>query len=221
MSATLQAYRRWAPHYPASAHNPLMRAEERAMQALWPEVAGKAALDLACGTGRYAQLLAATKAQPIVAVDFCMSMLARAAAIDRVCALMDQLPFRDGEFAAVVSGLALGHAEHLGQWMHEVARVLQCGGTLLYSDFHPDAARAGLPRNFRDSDGALVNVPHRCHGIAAQQRAAAAAGLLIETLSEVRIGLELNETFRGCEEFYRRWHGLPVVLVVRATRVTS
>jgi hypothetical protein len=33
---------------------------------------------------------------------------------------------------------------------------------------------------------------------------------------EVRVGIELCEPFAKCEDFYRNWHGLPIVLVVRA-----
>jgi hypothetical protein len=47
-------------------------------------------------------------------------------------------------------------------------------------------------------------------------RAANAAGLAIEAVREVRVGIELRETFPGSPEFYRRWHGLPVVLALRA-----
>jgi len=45
---------------------------------------------------------------------------------------------------------------------------------------------------------------------------AKAAGLRVETVHEVRVGIELCEPFAKCEDFYRNWHGLPIVLVVRA-----
>jgi malonyl-CoA O-methyltransferase len=215
---TLAAYERWAPLYPPTAHNPLMRAEQQAMLEHWPSVSGRRALDLACGTGRYSRVLVQTQAAQVVAMDFCVPMLRQVSAAARVCGSMMQLPFADQAFDVVVSGLALGHAASVQAWMAEVARVLAVGGTLLYSDFHPAAAQAGLTRSFKDQHDDTCTVPHRCYELALQQEAAAAARLTIDVVREVRVGVELREPFPKSEEFYRRWEGLPIVLVVRARK---
>jgi len=217
-TATLEAYERWAPIYPPVAHNPLMRVEQQAMMEQWPDVAGRRALDLACGTGRYTRLLAEAKAADVIALDFCAPMLRQVSAASRVCASMMHLPFVSGAFDVVIAGLALGHATGVRGWMAEIARVLNKGGTLLYSDFHPEAARAGLTRSFKDKDDRTCTVPHRCYDIASQREAAAAAHLTIETVREIRVGVELQEGFPKSDEFYRRWHGLPIVLVMRARK---
>ena len=218
MAETRAAYERWAPLYPPSAHNPLMRAEQQAMAEHWPEVAGRRALDLACGTGRYSQLLAQSGAAQVVALDFCVPMLRQVSVATRVCGSMMQLPFAARVFNVVMSGLALGHAASVHLWMAEAARVLVPGGTLLYSDFHPEAARAGLTRSFKDQNSDSCTVPHRCHAVTLQQEAAAAANLAVDIVHEVRVGEELREPFRKSEEFYRRWDGLPIVLIVRARK---
>ena len=215
---TLAAYERWAPLYPPTAHNPLMRAEQRVMLEHLPQVAGCRALDLACGSGRYSRLLAEMHAAEVVAVDFCPAMLAQVSTAGRVCASMMHLPFANGAFDLVVCGLALGHATSIEDWMAEVARVLSVGGALLYSDFHPTAARAGLPRTFKDQDERTWTVPHHCYGLESHRKAAAAANLTIEVVSEIRVGFELNELFPKSDAFYRQWQGLPVALVVRAVK---
>jgi SAM-dependent methyltransferase len=215
---TLAAYERWAPLYPPVPHNPLMRAEQQVMLRYWPEVTGARALDLACGTGRYSQLLADANAAEVVAMDFCVPMLMQVPIGTRVCASMMHLPFAAGAFDVVVSGLALGHADGVHAWMREIARVLRKGGTLLYSDIHPEAARAGLTRSFRDLDDQPNSVPHRNYPVATQLEAAQAAGLSLEAVHEVRVGAELREPFAKSEEFYRRWDGLPIVLVIRARK---
>ena len=92
------------------------------------------------------------------------------------------------------------------------------GGTFLYSDFHPDAARAGLTRSFTDEQQRSYTLPHCAHELPAQHVAARAAGLSISVATEVRVGIELTEEFAHSESFYRRWHGLPLVLVVRAEK---
>ena len=216
--STLDAYERWAPTYPPVAHNPLMRAEERAMRRHWPDVAGRRALDLACGTGRYSGLLVESQASHVVALDFSATMLSRVNTVSRVRASMMQLPFASGVFDAVVSGLALGHAPDIRQWMSEIARVLKSGGVLLYSDFHPEAARAGHSRKFKDETERVHAVPHHCYEVGVQTQAAAEADLTVEALNEVRAGFELCEAFPKSEDFYRRWHGLPFVLIVRARK---
>jgi malonyl-CoA O-methyltransferase len=195
-----------------------MRVEQQAMTALLPDVAGRRTLDLACGTGRYSSLLADAGAAELIAVDFCRPMLAQVAAARRVCASMMQLPFAGETFDAVISGLALGHAPCVSAWMAEIARVLSAGGVLLYSDFHPEAARAGLVRSFKDAEHRTCTVPHRRFEVSSQSKAAAAAGLAIEIVDEARVGYELMERFPKSEAFYRRWHGLPLVLIVRARK---
>ena len=217
-TSTLEAYERWAPLYPPSAHNPLMRIEQRSMLETWPDMHGRHVLDLACGSGRYSNLLLAAKAARVVALDFCVPMLQQVAAASRVRASMMQLPFRSAVFDAVVSGLAVGHATDIRQWMGEVARVLRAQGTLLYSDFHSEAIRAGMTRSFKDAANVTVTVPHQVYDLACQQQAMAAAGLTLERVRELRVGMELTESFPGSEKLYREWHGLPLVLIVRASK---
>jgi ubiquinone/menaquinone biosynthesis C-methylase UbiE len=216
-----ELYDLWASTYPPLPHNPLMRAEQAAMLEEWPRVSGRTTLDLACGTGRYAQLLAAGAAAEVLALDLSEAMLDRVQVGRRVRASMMRLPFASGAFDVVISGLAVGHVPSLGEWMAELARVLVPGGVLLYSDFHPAAARAGMTRSFKDPSGRHHALPHICHEVIAHQEAAVAANLTIERVREARMGYELSEPFPGSEAVYRRWHGLPVVLVVRASRGAS
>jgi ubiquinone/menaquinone biosynthesis C-methylase UbiE len=217
-SPQIDAYERWAPSYAPTPHNPLMAGEQRAMLECWPEVTGKNALDLACGTGRYAMLLQQRRAQRVVALDSSAAMLRQAPLGNRILADMLRLPLRDGLFDIVTSGLAIGHATDLVRWMREVARVMTSGGVLLYSDFHPEAARAGLTRSFKDESSRNRTVPHHRHDVDAQCEAAAAASLSVEVIRELRVGLEFQEDFPESEAFYRKWRGLPLVLVVRARK---
>jgi malonyl-CoA O-methyltransferase len=216
--STRDAYERWAASYPPAPHNPLMRAEQKAMLDQWPDVAGRRALDLACGTGRYARLLARSGAKDVFAVDFSSAMLRQVLAGSRVRADMMQLPFAAATFEVVICGLALGHAAQVQPWMSEIGRVLKAGGVLLYSDFHPEAASAGLTRSFKDERNRSVTLLHRCHDVSAQREAIAAANLTLEVVHEVRVGMEFQEIFPGSEAFYSQWGGLPLVLVVRARK---
>jgi hypothetical protein len=102
--------------------------------------------------------------------------------------------------------------------MFEVARVLRPEGNLLYSDFHSEAIRAGMTRSFKDAADVSWTVPHQVYDLSCQQEAMDAAGLTVETITELRMGMELNEAFPGSERAYREWYGVPVVLIVRALK---
>lgn len=216
--STLEAYELWADTYAAEPHNPLMSAEQKAMVELFPEVSGRRVLDLACGTGRYARLMAAADAAEVIAVDISPRMLRQVTAGVRILAGMTELPFVKSAFDVVISGLAMSHAPELDDWMSEVARVLKPGGTLLYSDFHPEASLRGLSRCFKDTSNRIHSVSHFCHGLDAQRRAAAAAALTIQVVRELRAGIEFQEDFPGSDDFYQRRFGTPLVLIVRASR---
>jgi SAM-dependent methyltransferase len=218
IAATREAYGRWAPLYPPEPHNPLMRAEQATMLEHCPAAAGRLVLDLGCGTGRYARILAERGAADVVAMDFCMPMLGRVRGAHRVCGGMLQLPFAADSFDIVISGLAVGHAPDLAVWARETARVLRTGGSLLYSDFHPDAARMRLTRSFFDEQRRSWTVPHFRHGLRSQLSALRAAGLKVTAACSVRVGHELREPFENSAAFYARWDGLALVLVVRAEK---
>jgi malonyl-CoA O-methyltransferase len=215
---TREAYERWAPGYDAQPHNPLMSAEQRAMCARFPGLAGRDVLDLACGTGRYGRLATVAGAQRVVGLDASAGMLSRAVITDRVRGDLGALPFRARTFDVVISGLAIGHAADLEVCLAGIARVLRTGGTLLYSDFHPEATRRGFTRGFRATDGQRFELPSDGYSVARHVAALDAAGFSSIDLFEVRAGIELTEEFPGSAQFYRAWHGTPLVLVVRAGR---
>jgi ubiquinone/menaquinone biosynthesis C-methylase UbiE len=214
--STREAYERWSHSYPPAPHNPLMQAEQTAMYECWPDVAGKWALDLACGTGRYSQRLVDDRAAAVVALDLAEGMLNRVAVPWRVRAEMTRLPLRAASIDVVISGLAIGHADSLCAWMTEVSRVLRDGGVLLYSDFHPHASRAGLLRSFTDEFGQKVAVPHIAYSLEEHHKASAAAGLKIDIVRELRAGQEFVEKFPGSDEFYGQWRGLALLVIVGA-----
>ena len=95
---------------------------------------GSVAVDMACGTGDFCALAAATGAR-VVGVDFAAGMLAGAqrrgipAALVRGDAL--QLPVRAGVADAVTCGFALRNLVAIPPMLAEAARVLRPGGRLV------------------------------------------------------------------------------------------
>jgi ubiquinone/menaquinone biosynthesis C-methylase UbiE len=216
-ASTLEVYERWAPRYPPDVHNPLMVAEQREMLARLPDVTGARVLDLACGTGRYARLLERAGARHVVGIDFSMAMLRRASGA-RVRGDLCALPLRSRCFDLVVSGLALGHAADLAGCARECARVLEPGGRLLYSDFHPEASRKGLKRGFRDERNEHCELPVAEHLVGDHLAALERAGFVDVELAQIRAGFEFTGQFPGGEEFCREWRGTPLLFVLSARK---
>ena len=197
-----EAYARWAPSYGVEAHNPFMQVEQGALLELLPDVGGVIVLDLACGTGRYSMIARARGAAAAVGLDLSAEMLRTGARVATGVARGDlaALPFRTGAAGVVICGLAVGHLQRLDGAIGEMGRVLAPGGTLLYSDFHPAAYRAGQRRTF-SVGGARYAVEHHVHSFFAHQAACRAAGLEIDAVRELGGS-----------------NGVAAVLVIRARR---
>lgn len=207
----LTGYAHWADHYPPAAHNPFMEIEEAAMLSLLPDLAGKACLDLGCGTGRYIHLLQARQARQITGIDYSAHMLAQANIADArfklVHGLFLALPFASATFDLITCGLAVGHEKNLRGVLAEAARVLRRGGSIIYSDFHPFATLAGWQRSFINN-GTVFKLEHHLHLYHDHQQACRQAGLTIEAVLEPSASQHVPAQFRP----------MPVVLVIRAVK---
>ena len=126
------AYDLWAETYPATAHNPLMQAEQSVVARLLAQVEAKRALDVGTGSGRYLSVLASTGAS-VVGIDRSMPMLAhvdtgadstcrpwpaanRHASPYVVCGDACALPFRRATFDLVNASLMVGDLPDLRRW---------------------------------------------------------------------------------------------------------
>lgn len=180
------AYARWAPSYAAAPHNGLMAAEQAAVLAALPDVAGATVLDAGCGTGRYVAAVTARGAAAVVGVDFSPEMLARVSTpgARRLLGDLTALPVASASVDVVVSGLALNDVADLTAAIAELARVLRPRGTLVYSVVHPRGGDLGWTRGFRSEAGEAV-VRGCWHAVADHERAAVGARLLVDLLQDV------------------------------------
>lgn len=208
----LTGYAHWAESYPAQAHNPLMEIEEQAMMSLLPDLEQKTCLDLGCGSGRYLKLMQTRRAGQVFGLDYSPHMLAKAlareASFSLVRAPLLALPFAAATFDVITCALAVGHEKNLTQVLAEVARLLQTGGSVIYSDFHPFATLVGWQRSFTAANGTVLSLEHYLHLYSAHHQACQQAGLTIEAVLEPRAGEHVPP---GSEE-------IPVVLVIRAVK---
>lgn len=189
-----QAYALWASEYPAHAHNPVMRAEERAMLGLMPaSLHGQVVVDAGCGSGRYLLHALRRSAAHATGVDLSPEMLERARAeldslrADAQVTLLQgnlaALPVADAQADLTVCGLVVGHLERLGPALAELRRVTRPGGILLCSDVHPIGHALGWRRDFK-SGGRSYAVRHTPHLYGHWHAACAALELQIEQVLE-------------------------------------
>ncbi len=215
---TREAYARWAPVYPARAHNALMRVEQRVTEALLGRIRAQRVLDVGTGTGRYRPVLARAGARHIVGVDFSWEMLTAGCdtgAGALVCGDAVNLPVAAAVFDLALASLMIGDVADLTRWVGEIHRVLRPGGHLVFSDFHVSWAGDGWHRTFDDRRGRRFELPYHPRSVDEHRDTLGRCGF---AACEVReIGLEA-ETGNDADAFRRRWGRVPVVVVFHARR---
>ena len=215
--APREAYRRWAPAY--HEETAVSHLDDVLVRALTPDVRGLRVLDAGCGTGR--RLRALDGASLAAGADLTPEMLAAGradAAGPAVFAAADvrALPFASAAFDVVWCRLVIGHVADVDAVYAELGRVAAPGATVIVTDFHPDAARAGHVRSFRDADGVVREIEHHLHEPADHLRAAAAAGLTLAEARDGEVGPEIKPFYAraGKLDRYAADRGLPVVLAL-------
>lgn len=219
VSSVRAGYDRWAAVYDHDA-NPLQALEGPAVRAAVGDPRGLAALDLGCGTGRHALWLADAGAA-VTAVDFSEGMLAEArrkpgAEAVRFVAhdLHRPLPFPDGAFDLVVSGLVLEHLRELGPFFAEARRVLRPGGRAVVSAMHPAMFLRGTQARFTDpASGEVVSPGSVAHSVGAFVMAAVRAGFGLAGVDE----LAPDEALAARVPRAAKYVGWPMLVVLSLT----
>ena len=147
------------------------------------------AVDAACGTGRYAALLAA-RGHRVHGFDTSPGMLARASAkvpgAHFAEAAMTAMPMADSSADLVVNTLAMTHVGDLVPVFTEAARILRPGGHLVVSDvrgYYIGSDRTPLVEE--NLAGEVGFVPSWSHPTSSYLRAALPAGFLVRACEEL------------------------------------
>ncbi|MCE7001412.1 class I SAM-dependent methyltransferase [Kibdelosporangium philippinense] len=182
--STVDGYRTWSATYDDPA-NAAFAIDVPIIAKIVEDLPAGVALDAACGTGRYAEILSGL-GHRVIGVDSSPEML------DLARKRLPDSEFLEGtlhhlpvdEVDLIVCGLALTHNPDLGPIFAEFARVLKPGGHLVIADIHPDGVLRGSIPTVRGPRGE----PHRLvtyrHSMGDYLRASLQAGF----------------TLLGCEE---------------------
>jgi SAM-dependent methyltransferase len=142
----------WAEGYDHEP-NPLLALEERLLQAEIKGLAGKHALDVGCGTGRW-MTRARDAGAVATGIDLTRSFLAQAAGKPDLRGRLAtgdaaRLPFRDQRFDVALCSFVMGYLASTVDVLGELARVVKPGGRVILSDLHPAALEQGWKSCFR------------------------------------------------------------------------
>jgi ubiquinone/menaquinone biosynthesis C-methylase UbiE len=199
----------------------LIFLEERQVDRLLAHRPFTNVLDVGTGTGRHALNLARRGAR-VTALDQSPEMLAvaRLAAQREVLpidfhlrSLHDDLPFEADQFDLVICALTLCHVPDLAHALGEFARVLQDGGLLLITDFHPVHTLYGWRTAFRRA-GVIYQMPTVGHTRDDYLETIRACGLRILDVTESLVG-EVPEDYLP-EEIRRAYADKPFCLSILA-----
>lgn len=219
-----EGYERWASTYDRTP-NPLLALEQRSVAPLLPSLEGKRALDIACGTGRWCEILAACGAGRTVGTDFSAAMLSKAAQKPAARGALVQanacrLPFAKLYFDFAICSFAASHIARLDLLASECARVLKPDADLFLTDVHPEAHATGWRTGFRDRDVALeiTTMPRSRAEIVHDF---SQAGFQCEGLAQFTFGLPEKAIFLRAgktADFLERASRVPAVLLCRFRR---
>ncbi len=182
----VEGYRLWSATYD-DGRNAAFDIDEPLVVEIVDALPAGVAVDAACGTGRWAALLA-DRGHRVVGVDNSPDMLARAR--PRVpdaefrTGDLHRLPVADGAADLVVCALALTHVPELPPVFAEFARVLRPGGHLVVSDVHPERVRRGAVPTLRGPGGRPGRLVAQHHPVGDFLRAALPVGLQPRRLEE-------------------------------------
>jgi SAM-dependent methyltransferase len=186
---TVGGYRVWSARYD-EPRNGLFDSDEPVMHEILDALPAGVALDAACGTGRYAEYLAAAGHQ-VLGVDSSPDMLdrARARVPEARFQLGDlhRLPLADDEVDVIVCALALVHVAELEPVIAEFARVLRPGGHLVISDVHDELVFRGSVPPVRGPNGEPRRLSAHRHRAGDYLRAALPVGLQVRRCEEPRL----------------------------------
>jgi malonyl-CoA O-methyltransferase len=221
MVAVTEGYRMWAPTY--SEETAISSLENDAVKALTPTLAGRRLLDAGCGTGRRLRSAGAAIA---IGVEPVPEMVAAGVAVDGplrdveiVTGDVRHIPMPSRAFDVVWCRLVLGHLPSIGEAYAELARVADCGATVVVSDFHAAAVEAGHRRSFR-AGAKVIELEHYVHRAEDHIEAASVAGLVFRDMRESAIGPDVRSFYERAGKIgeYARHAGLPVVLTLSFRR---
>ena len=127
--------------------------------AMFPDMAGRRAIDLGCGFGWVSRWLRDNGARTVLGLDLSENMIARArqttadSAIEYRIADLETLELPEAAFDFAFSALTFHYVRDFERLVQTIHRSLSAGSHLVFSIEHPIFMAAGRPHWIADDDG--------------------------------------------------------------------
>lgn len=161
-----EGYKAWAETYD-SMPNLLLEVEEPIVRTMLKKFTPGTALDAACGTGRYSELLNSL-GYKVTGMDLSPAMLFQARKtrnkkINFIEGDLTAIPLKEASVDLAVCALALTHLPNIEKALSEFKRVVRPGGHIIISDIHPWLVMLGGQAEFFDKTGRRGYVLNHVH----------------------------------------------------------
>ena len=220
MVSTKEGYRLWAATYDNDP-NPLLALEERGLYPMLPDLRGKAALDVGCGTGRWLGTFLELGARSALGVDSSAEMMVQAAdkpVLRNRLVLGDclALPLRARMADLVVCSFTVGHVLNPRALAGELSRVSRPGADVFITDMHPEAQAKGWRCAFRQGTE-TVEIRSFAHSPGNLRNTFESEGFKLVLSRDLRLGEPERSIFVKAEKghIFEAACSMPAVLVLQ------
>lgn len=214
-----EGYDTWSHSYDDQPHNLILHLDREILHTMLQQVTllNRKMADIGCGTGRHWTELYKGNPASITGFDVSKGMLEKL-----------QLKFPDapvflvndhqlsgiaaGQFDLLLSTLTLAHIQNVQKTLEEWNRVLQSGGELILTDYHPDALQRNASRTFHHQ-GKTYAVQSHVHPVNQIRKIAGQLGWTEIRYTERKIDEAVKDFYlqQGAEALYQQYLGMPLI----------
>ena len=224
-----QAYNNWALNYDNQPDNLILTLDEILVSEIFSETDfnSKTVVDIGCGTGRHWQKIFSCKPERLLGFDVSSGMLD---------ILNKKFPYaktfllhnnnlknlKDNSVDIVISTLTVAHIKNIEKAMHEWARVLNPGGDMIITDFHPDTLAKGGKRTFTFNNE-TVTIKNYVHSIKKLTAIAKQLHLHVLRLKEKQINDSVKHYYekQNAMAVYNKFYGSSVIYAIHLKKADA
>ena len=213
------AYNLWAENYDDQPHNLMLAWDEDIFSNLLNsiDIENKIIADIGCGTGRHWQKIFDKNPKRLLGYDISEGMLKR---------LNEKFPkgethllsdnklseLQNESIDCILSTLTIAHIQNAEQALREWNRVLKPGGTMIVTDYHPEALAKGGNRTFSYHEETIA-IKNYVHTIDDVTKVAGQLGLQVLRLVEKPIDESAKHFYeaQNAINVYEKWKGMPII----------
>ncbi|MCW3090202.1 MAG: hypothetical protein JWP81_1271 [Ferruginibacter sp.] len=213
------AYDQWAASYDSQPDNLMLALDEELFSSLLDdtEISNKIIADIGCGTGRHWKKILDKAPLKLIGYDVSQGMLEILQkkfpqAETHVLSSNKLRELKDHSCDMVISTLTIAHIDDVQEAMKEWCRVLQPGGDMIITDYHPIALARGAKRTFNDK-GKTVSIINHVHPIEKITAIAKQLQLVEKRLTEKSIDETMKPYYdqQKASRLYEVWKGVPII----------